>query len=75
MQSDDHVRSYFNALYRAWGPQHWWPGQSPFEVIVGAYLTQNTSWSNVERALANLRKARPSASTAFAARHYSNWKN
>lgn len=58
MQPDDQIRAYFETLYRAWGPQHWWPGRSPFEVIVGTYLTQNTSWTNVERALANLRQAR-----------------
>jgi endonuclease III related protein len=57
MQPDDQIRTYFSTLYRTWGPQHWWPAESPFEVIVGAYLTQNTSWTNVERALANLRKA------------------
>jgi endonuclease III related protein len=51
------LRRYYRALSHAWGPQHWWPAESPFEVIVGAYLTQNTAWSNVERALANLRKA------------------
>jgi endonuclease III related protein len=39
------------------GHQHWWPGETPFEVCVGAVLTQNTSWSNVERAIANLRSA------------------
>jgi endonuclease-3 related protein len=48
---------YYSALYRVWGPQHWWPAQSRFEVIVGAYLTQNTAWTNVELALANLREA------------------
>ena len=52
------IRAYYDALYRAWGPQHWWPAQSRFEVIVGAYLTQNTAWTNVEKALANLRAAR-----------------
>ncbi|HET9837486.1 MAG TPA: endonuclease III domain-containing protein [Candidatus Angelobacter sp.] len=40
------------------GQQNWWPAQSRFEVIVGAYLTQNTNWSNVEKAMANLRRAR-----------------
>jgi len=40
------------------GPMHWWPARTPFEVIVGAILTQNTSWSNVERAIANLRRER-----------------
>ncbi len=42
---------------RVYGPQHWWPAKTPFEVIVGAYLTQNTSWKAVERSLANLREA------------------
>ena len=49
---------YYRTLYRAWGPQQWWPAESRFEVIAGAYLTQNTAWSNVELALANLRKAK-----------------
>jgi len=49
------VRRYYEALYRAWGAQHWWPAESRFEIIVGAYLTQNTAWTNVERALAKLR--------------------
>jgi endonuclease III related protein len=52
------IRTYYRALFQAWGPQHWWPAQSRFEVIVGAYLTQNTAWTNVEKALANLRAAR-----------------
>jgi endonuclease III related protein len=47
---------YYNSLFTAFGPQHWWPGNSPFEVVVGAILTQNTSWINVERAIANLRR-------------------
>lgn len=51
------IRRYYRELYAAWGPQHWWPAESRFEVIVGAYLTQNTAWTNVERALANLRSA------------------
>jgi endonuclease III related protein len=51
------IRSYFETLRSAWGAQHWWPAESPFEVIVGAILTQNTAWTNVERALANLRTA------------------
>jgi endonuclease III related protein len=44
-------------LERAYGPQHWWPAETPFEVILGAYLTQNTSWKAVEISLANLRNA------------------
>lgn len=51
------LRNYYAALYRAWGAQHWWPAETQFEVIVGAYLTQNTAWINVERALTNLRLA------------------
>lgn len=51
------LRAMFRTLSRLWGPQHWWPAESQFEVIVGAYLTQNTSWTNVERALENLRNA------------------
>lgn len=45
-------------MHRAWGRQHWWPARTRFEVIVGAYLTQNTSWANVEIALRRLRQAR-----------------
>jgi endonuclease-3 related protein len=44
-------------LAKAFGPQHWWPAQTAFEVIIGAYLTQNTSWKGVEHSLANLRSA------------------
>ncbi|HEY2116079.1 MAG TPA: endonuclease III domain-containing protein [Candidatus Angelobacter sp.] len=49
---------YYTALLTRYGPQNWWPARSRFEVIIGAYLTQNTNWSNVERAMANLRRAR-----------------
>lgn len=55
--NEDKIRQYYEVLRRAWGPQHWWPAETSFEVIVGAYLTQNTAWTNVERALANLRAA------------------
>jgi endonuclease-3 related protein len=48
---------YFTAMSQALGPMQWWPARTPFEVIVGAILTQNTSWTNVERAIANLRSA------------------
>lgn len=51
------ILRYYETLYREWGPQHWWPAETRFEVIVGAYLTQNTTWTNVERALAELRNA------------------
>jgi endonuclease III related protein len=52
------IRAYYHTLFSAWGQQHWWPAQSRFEMIVGAYLTQNTAWTNVEKALRNLRAAR-----------------
>ena len=51
------IRTYYNVLSSAWGPQQWWPAQTRFEVIVGAYLTQNTAWTNVELALRGLRSA------------------
>jgi endonuclease-3 related protein len=48
------LRIYDN-LYSHFGPQHWWPGETPFEVAAGAILTQNTNWGNVEKAIDNLR--------------------
>ncbi|MHC4693507.1 MAG: endonuclease III domain-containing protein [Planctomycetota bacterium] len=47
----------YQLLFDSFGPQHWWPGQSQFEIITGAILTQNTSWANVEKAIANLKSA------------------
>jgi endonuclease-3 related protein len=47
----------YRRLLAFFGPQHWWPGESPFEVAVGAILTQNTSWTNVAKAVANLKAA------------------
>lgn len=58
MSVDRTLRTFYRALLRAWGPQNWWPAGTRFEVIVGAFLTQNTAWGNVERVLANLRRAR-----------------
>lgn len=57
-EKEREIRAYYDALFRTWGPQHWWPARTRFEVIVGAYLTQNTAWTNVEQALTNLRAAR-----------------
>ncbi len=45
----------YDRLVALWGPQQWWPAQSAFEVVIGAYLTQNTAWTSVERSIANLR--------------------
>ena len=44
-------------LFDHFGPQHWWPGDTQFEIITGAILTQNTNWTNVEKAIANLKSA------------------
>jgi len=52
------LKKTYQKLYSAFGPQHWWPGETQFEVIVGAILTQNTAWKNVEKAIHNLKKAR-----------------
>ncbi|MCB2228429.1 MAG: endonuclease III domain-containing protein [Desulfarculaceae bacterium] len=55
------TRSLLQELYQrlldAYGPQDWWPGDTPFEVMIGAVLTQNTNWGNVEKAIANLKRA------------------
>jgi len=51
------LREVYERLLTAFGPQKWWPGDSPFEIIVGAVLVQNTAWRNVERAIENLRDA------------------
>jgi endonuclease-3 related protein len=48
----------YRKLYTSFGPQHWWPGDTPFEVAVGAILTQNTNWGNVEKTIENLKKNR-----------------
>ena len=52
------LKKNYQKLFSAFGPQHWWPGETPFEVIVGAILTQNTAWTNVEKAIHNLKQAR-----------------
>jgi endonuclease-3 related protein len=48
----------YHKLYQAYGPRHWWPGETSFEVMVGAILTQNTSWRNVEKAIQKLKAKR-----------------
>jgi endonuclease-3 related protein len=52
-----HLRRAYRLMRARFGHQHWWPGETPFEVCVGAILTQNTAWLNVERAIANLKAA------------------
>jgi endonuclease-3 related protein len=50
------LQDIYERLIRRFGPQHWWPGETPFEIIAGAILTQNTNWGNVEKAIGNLKK-------------------
>jgi len=62
-ETDAHLKpmpamKVYDKLFAAWGPQHWWPGETRLEIIVGAILTQNTAWTNVEKAIVNLKKAR-----------------
>src|SRR6202142_2821965 len=52
------LKAIYRVLYKAYGPQQWWPGDTPFEVMVGAVLTQNTAWANVEKAIDNLKQER-----------------
>jgi len=51
------LREIYNCLYACYGPQHWWPADNPFEVIVGAILTQSAAWTNVAQAISNLKAA------------------
>ncbi len=51
------LQQVYHRLFERFGPQHWWPGDSPLEVVVGAVLVQNTNWNNVKKAIANLREA------------------
>lgn len=52
----DQVNEIYRRLYDHFGPQHWWPGETKLEITVGAVLTQNTKWQNVEKAIANLKE-------------------
>lgn len=52
----DILETIFKRLVTAFGPQHWWPGETPLEIAVGAILTQNTNWLNVEKAIINLKR-------------------
>lgn len=63
--SPEQAEAVFHSLLRAYGPQNWWPGESQFEVMVGAVLTQNTAWVNVERALATLSERIPLTARAI----------
>ncbi len=55
--TEEQLLEIYQLLFDSFGPQHWWPGETPFEIAVGAILTQNTNWTNVEKAIANLKAA------------------
>jgi endonuclease III related protein len=57
MSTQQTIIEIYKLLFDAFGPQHWWPGETRFEIITGAILTQNTSWTNVEKAIKNLKNA------------------
>ena len=66
----------YHRLLDRLGPQHWWPGESPFEVMVGAVLVQNTSWKNVEKAIRNLKEQDlldPHALAALSSEELEEW--
>jgi endonuclease III related protein len=56
-EAGDFLREIYSHLLRAYGRQHWWPADGPFEVMVGAILTQSTAWTNVAKAITNLKTA------------------
>ena len=57
MREQQKLLNIYKKLYAHFGPQDWWPADTPFEVIIGAILTQNTNWKNVEKAISNLKSA------------------
>jgi endonuclease-3 related protein len=70
------LMTVYRRLAGAHGPQSWWPGDTAFEIMVGAVLTQNTAWSNVEKAIANLKAANaltPQAIVAASHRRLAAW--
>ena len=57
MATGSRLRDLYSILYNHFGPQNWWPGDTPFEVLDGAVLTQNTNWNNVSQAIKKLKEA------------------
>lgn len=66
LSANKQLLQIYDELLERYGPQHWWPGETPFEVCIGAILTQNTNWGNVEKAIANLKAAAVLNVTALA---------
>lgn len=52
------LKKFYHKLFDHFGPQNWWPGDTPLEICIGAILTQNTNWKNVEKAIENLKKSK-----------------
>lgn len=69
MKARTGIPGVYHKLFAANGKQHWWPGDSAFEIMVGAVLTQNTAWTNVEKAIANLKKAKALSPQAIVKAH------
>ena len=59
------LQEVYRRLFSTYGPQHWWPAEEPFEVVVGAILTQSTAWTNVEKAISNLKAANALSPTSL----------
>jgi endonuclease-3 related protein len=57
MTINETLTNIYQLLFKRFGPQHWWPGETQFEIITGAILTQNTNWTNAEKAIKNLKSA------------------
>ncbi len=57
MHTSEQLQEIYHRLSSHFGAQNWWPGDTPFEIMVGAVLTQNTNWQNVEKAIANLKES------------------
>ena len=69
MKPRTNFKQVYRLLFATNGKQHWWPGDSAFEIMVGAVLTQNTAWSNVEKAIANLKRAKALSPKAIVCAH------
>ncbi|MDH5436650.1 MAG: endonuclease III domain-containing protein [Gammaproteobacteria bacterium] len=64
------LKRIYNTLFKKHGPQYWWPGDTPFEIMVGSVLTQNTAWTNVEKAIHNLKQAKALSPETILATHH-----
>jgi endonuclease-3 related protein len=65
MSATEQLTKMYELLFGRFGPQHWWPGETQFEIIIGAILTQNTSWANVEKAIENLKTTKALSAKAL----------